>query len=166
MKRIFYTAIVLVIMLSFSGCGNNNKSSTATNKQVKTENKKDTNNKKETKITSGELYEKITSIEKVKSINTIEDTEIGFINLNIEVNVSKDTAIEELSNYTKKVGKIQTNLKDYFINKKYMRITYIMNVDNEMKSVLITYKRENNEYILESTSITDEKYKKAAEALN
>lgn len=138
--------------------------------KTKTENTKstiktETNNKKETKITSGELYEKINAVEKVYRISTIEDTEVGFINLNISINVTKGTSMEELESYTKKAANIQTNLEGYFIQKKFVRISYFMYVDNEMKSVVVTYKKEDGKYILENTSIMDEKYKKAADAL-
>lgn len=73
--------------------------------------------------------------------------------------------MEELESYTKKAANIQTNLEGYFIQKKFVRISYFMYVDNEMKSVVVTYKKEDGKYILENTSIMDEKYKKAADAL-
>ncbi|EPS50138.1 puattive membrane protein [Clostridium botulinum A1 str. CFSAN002368] len=73
--------------------------------------------------------------------------------------------MEELEAYTKKAANIQTNLENYFIEKKFVRIAYVMYVDNEMKSVVVTYKKEDGKYILENTSIVDEKYKKAADAL-
>ncbi|CAL83880.1 hypothetical protein FDF29_06575 [Clostridium botulinum] len=157
---------IFILSLNLMGCGNETaKDSKETTKEIKVENKKEENNKKTAEITKGELYDKINSIEKVKGISTIEDTEVGFINLNIGINVTKGTAMEELDSYTKKAANIQTNLENYFIEKKFVRIAYVMYVDNEMKSVVVTYKKEDGKYILENTSIVDEKYKKAADAL-
>ncbi|EPY6430804.1 hypothetical protein [Clostridium sporogenes] len=157
---------IFILSLSLIGCGNETaKDNKETTKEIKVENKKEENNKKTTEITKGELYDKINSIEKVKAISTIDDTEVGSINLNISINVDKGTAMQELEAYTKKASNIQTNLEDYFIQKKFVRITYVMYVDNEMKSVVVTYKKEDGKYILENTSIVDEKYKKAADAL-
>ncbi|HDK7162083.1 TPA: hypothetical protein PTV34_003449 [Clostridium botulinum] len=157
---------IFILSLSLIGCGNEtSKDSKETTKEIKVENKKEENNKKTTEITKGELYDKINSIEKVKAISSIEDTEVGFINLNISINVTKGTAMEELDSYTKKAANIQTNLENYFIEKKFVRIAYVMYVDNEMKSVVVTYKKEDGKYILENTSIVDEKYKKAVDAL-
>lgn len=157
---------IFMLLLSLIGCGNETvKDNKETTKEVKVENKKEGNNKKTTEITKGELYDKINSIEKVKKISTIEDTEVGFINLNISINVTKGTAMEELEAYTKKAANIQTNLEDYFIEKKFVRIAYVMYLDNEMKNVVVTYKKEDGKYILENTNVMDEKYKKAADAL-
>ncbi|MFV3014109.1 hypothetical protein ACLD43_13760 [Clostridium botulinum] len=166
-----FLSILLVSILSFTlvACGNSQQTKKEPEK-TKTENTKstvktETNNKKETKITSGELYEKINAVEKVHRISTIEDTEVGFINLNISINVAKGTAMEELESYTKKAANIQTNLDDYFSQKKFVRVTHFMYVENEMKSVVVTYKKEDGKYILENTNVMDEKYKKAADAL-
>lgn len=164
------TKILILLLFTFMflliGCGNEtSKDNKETTKEIKVENKKEENNKKTTEITKGELYDKINSIEKVKAISTIEDTEVGFINLNISINVDKGTAMEELESYTKKAANIQTNLEDYFIQKKFVRIAYVMYVDNEMKSVVVTYKKEDGKYTLENTNVMDEKYKKAADAL-
>ncbi|APQ77853.1 MULTISPECIES: hypothetical protein [Clostridium] len=167
-RRLTKISILLLFIFMFLliGCGNEtSKDNKETTKETKVENKKEENNKKTTEITKGELYDKINSIEKVKAISTIEDTEVGFINLNISINVAKGTAMEELESYTKKAANIQTNLEDYFIQKKFVRIAYVMYVDNEMKSVVVTYKKEDGKYILENTNIMDEKYKKAADAL-
>ncbi|AJD26528.1 hypothetical protein G8E05_06500 [Clostridium botulinum] len=167
-RRLTKISILLLFIFMFLliGCGNETaKNNKETTKEIKVENKKEENNKKTTEITKGELYDKINSIEKVKTISTIEDTEVGFINLNISINVTKGTAMEELEAYTKKAANIQTNLENYFIEKKFVRIAYVMYVDNEMKSVVVTYKKEDGKYILENTSIVDEKYKKAADAL-
>lgn len=169
MKKVLFILLIAILTLGLMACGNSKQTNNDSGK-VKIDSKDNsiktkTNNKKETKIISGELYNKINSAEKVENISTIEDTEVGFTNLNISINVSKGTAMEELDAYTKKVAKIQTNLKDYFIQKKFVRITYTMYVDNEMKSVFIIYKKEDGKYILENTSILEEKYKKAADAL-
>lgn len=129
-------------MFLLIGCGNETaKNNKETTKEIKVENKKK-KIIKTTEITKGELYDKINSIEKVKTISTIEDTEVGFINLNISINVTKGTAMEELEAYTKKAANIQTNLENYFIEKKFVRIAYVMYVDNEMKSVVVTYKKK------------------------
>lgn len=108
---------IFILSLNLMGCGNETaKDSKETTKEIKVENKKK-KIIKTAEITKGELYDKINSIEKVKGISTIEDTEVGFINLNIGINVTKGTAMEELDSYTKKAANIQTNLENYFIEK-------------------------------------------------
>ena len=156
------------MLISLNGCSNNNKQA-QTNSQTTSNSatqEKDKNATAETKVTQGELFDKVNAVVPVKEIKIIEDKEIGFKNLNISINVSNGTAVEELDSYTKEVVKIQRGLNDYFANNNYLNITYVMYVDNEMKSVLTNYKKQNNQYNLESTTIIDEKYKKAAQALN
>ncbi|ASN68293.1 hypothetical protein 10S11_31 [uncultured Caudovirales phage] len=143
------------------------KVSNSEKQKINNDNKsKEENNKKITDITEGELYNKINSVEKVKCISTIEDKEIGFTNLTISVNVPQGSAIEEVESYINQTGKMQANLGEYFAKQNFLRITYAMYVNDEMKSSLIIYKKEKENYILEDTIFVEDKYKKAIEVLN
>jgi len=128
-------------------------------KQVSTNQQEKDTGRMETEITSGELFNKITSVVPVKEILVIEDTTVGFKNLNISVNVKKGSTTGELATYKKNVVKIQNNLEEVFLSENYTGIVYVMNVENVENNVYITYKKQDNKYMLESVSMLDEIYK-------
>lgn len=167
MKKICFLFLSLTISISLIGCNPNQKepANTESSKQVE-EVKTEDSNKKETKITDGEIYNKINSISKVSNIICIEDTEIGVKNLTMNVEVSKGTAVEELKAFIENVSKIQLDSDSLFLKNEYKNISYNMYIDGESKSVITTYKRQNGKYQLEDTHVFDEKYKKAADTLN
>ena len=157
---------ILIITFLF-GCGDKDthKSSNTSNNKIQqktvmvTRQAKEEAGTTETKITSGELFDKIDSVVPVKEVIVIEDTTVGFKNLNININVNKGTAVAELAAYRKSVAKIEISLEQYFFKSNYTKIAYIMNVENKLKDVYIIYKKQDSKYMLESAVIFDEVYK-------
>lgn len=164
-KKIGSILCTVLLVTFLFGCGSQDTqtSSNTSNKKIMVTQQADEDvGKTETKIISGELFDKITSVMSVKEVIVIEDTTLGFKNLNININVNKGTAVGELASYRKNVAKIENSLELYFFKSNYTKIAYVMNVENEMKNVYIIYKKQDSKYMLESAAIFDEVYKKAA----
>lgn len=169
MKKLLSIFTVFILSFSLVACGGSEPTDAKkedTKQEEKQEEKKKENAKEEKELKEGPVYEAISKISNVEKVGEITDTEIGYTNLNITLKINKGTAIEEMKSFMEQTAKIQTNLKNIFLEKDYKNIAYYFSINGDLKGTLVTYKKQNNDYELNETLVIEDNYKKALEQMN
>lgn len=170
MKKVLVYLLPISIILSLISCSGTIKNSEKVSTELEStdsikneETPKNSSNKDETTITSGDLYNSMITIHTDLKLTSVQNTDIGFKTLRVEVNVKSGTAIEELENFTNSVVKFITvqECKDKLL-KEYDNLGFNMYVDNKFVSLVTSYKRENDDFKSDIVLNQNERYKEAA----